>query len=104
MKIIKELSEQIEEEIEGAEWYAKHAIKYKEEHPTLAQTFYEISNEEMHHVDRLHTEVVKIIEEYRKKNGEPPAPMLAVYEYMHEKQIGAANKVRMYQIQYRDSL
>jgi hypothetical protein len=103
MKIIKEISNQIEEEIEGAEWYAKRAIQYKEEYPELAKVLYEISTEEMHHVGLLHAEVVKIIEEYRKQRGDPPAPMLAVYEYLHEKQIEASNKVRMYQGQYRDS-
>ena len=103
MKIIKELSEQIEEEIDGAEWYAKQAIKHREDHPTLAKTFYDISTDEMRHVDLLHAEVVRLIEEYRKKSGDPPASMLAVYEYLHEKHIKEANEVKMYQAQYREA-
>lgn len=101
MKIIKKISEQIEEEIEGAEEYIKLALKYKDENPGLAKTFYDISTDELRHVDLLHTEVVMLINEHKKTAGEPPAAMLAVYDYLHEKQIAAVNKVKMYQSQYR---
>ena len=101
MKIIEELSEMIEEELEGAEDYAKGALKYKDEHPTLARVFHEISTEEMRHVDMLHGEVVSLIEKYRREHGDPPASMLAVYNYLHEKHIDHANEVKMYQGQYK---
>ena len=101
MKIIENLSKQIEEELDGAEWYAKKALKYREELPTLAKTMYDISMDEMKHVDLLHTEVVKLIETYRSEHGEPPASMKAVYDYLHEKQIEEANEIKMYQSQYR---
>lgn len=45
MKIIKELSEMIEDELEGAEYYAKQAVYLKEDHPSLAGTLYEISTQ-----------------------------------------------------------
>ena len=101
MKIIEKISKQITEELEGAESYVKCALKYREEHPTLSKTFYDISIDEMKHVDLLHDEVVKLIENHRKQHGEPPASMLAVYDYLHEKQIEEANEVKMYQSQYR---
>lgn len=102
MKEIKELTTQIEDEIEGAEWYAKRALQFREEHPELAQTLYDISTDELRHVNLLHSHVVKIIEDYRKKHGQPPASMLAVYEFLHEKQIENVNRVKMYQSQFRD--
>ena len=101
MKIIKKLSEMIEEELDGAEEYVKDALKYKDEHPTLARVFHEISTEEMRHVELLHNEVVSLIEKHRRENGDPPEAMLAVYNYLHERHIEHANKVKMYQAQYK---
>lgn len=101
MKLIKELTEMIEEELEGAETYIKCALKHKDVDSALAKTFYDISNEEMRHVNLLHDEVTRIIEMHRKEHGEPPAPMMAVYEYLHERHIEKANAIKMYQSQYR---
>ena len=101
MKIIKELSEMIEEELDGAENYAKKANELKEANPTLARVFYEISLQEMNHVNMLHSEVAKLIEQHRKEHGEPPVAMLAVYEFMHERHIAKANIAKVYQNQYR---
>ena len=101
MKIIKELSEMIEEELEGAEEYAKCALHYKEEYPMIAKTFYEISLQEMNHVEMLHNDVKDIIEKHRREHGEPPAAMMAVYEYLHEKDIDKAARIKLYQSQYK---
>jgi Mn-containing catalase len=101
MKLIKELTERIEEEIDGAEEYVKEAIKLKHEHPSLAKTLYDISNQEMSHIDMLHAEVVKLIEEHRRTHGEPPAPMMAVYQYLHERHIDKVNNIRTLQNEYK---
>ena len=42
----------------------------------------------------LHSEVVTIINDYRKTNGEPPAPMMAIYDYMHERFIEKAAAIK----------
>lgn len=97
MKIIEKLSEMIDEELDDSKKYAKCAIKYADEFPELAQTFAILSKEEMHHKDMLHAQVVKIIDAYRRENGEPPAAMLAVYEYLHNKAIDKANGIEMLQ-------
>ena len=101
MKLIKELTEMIEEEIKGGMHYAKLAVMHKTDNPVLAKTFFDISTDEMRHVDLLHAEVVKLIEEHRKTKGEPPASMLAVYDYLHEKHIEEAKEVKVYQNQYK---
>jgi len=101
MKIIEWLSDKIEEEISDADCYAKKAIMLKETMPRLADTLMKLSEEEMKHMAMLHNEVVDIIEEYRKKEGEPPSEMLAVYEYLHRKQIDKSAEVRAKQSMYR---
>lgn len=103
MKVIKTLIEMIDEELEGAEHYAKCAIKYKHEYPALANTLHEISTQEMRHVTMLHDEVVKAIKVYREKHGEPPVAMQAVYDWEHEKQIEKSKEIKMLQAHFREN-
>ena len=102
MKLIKKLSDMIEDEIDGAKCYAKTAVKYKSERPELARLMYGLSLEEMEHMNKLHNAVVGIIDEYRKTEGDPPAPMQAVYDYLHEKHIDEANEVKHLQSMYKE--
>ena len=51
----------------------------------------------------LHNEVAAIIKKYRETKGEPPADMLAVYEYLHKEQIEKAVEVKTLQNMYKDS-
>lgn len=102
MKLIEKLCEMVDEEIDDAEKYAKCAIKYKEERPALAKTFYDLSTDELRHMKLLHGEAVAVIESCRKEKGEPPAEMLAVYNYLHEKQTEHARSVKVLQEMYRE--
>ena len=102
MKIIETLSEKISEEIHDAESYAQLAIETREAYPDLSRTLYELSVEEMGHMSRLHTAVAAIIEQYRKEKGEPPAAMMAVYEYLHKQQIGKAAEAKAMQSLYNE--
>ncbi len=83
MRVIMQLSEQIKEELEDARKYAKLATHYKTEYPMLAKVYYDLANEELSHCDRLHNEVVKLIEKTRAEK-EPPKVMLELWEYEHE--------------------
>ena len=103
MKIIKCLSEKIEEELHDADAYIDLAMKWKEEQPEAAEVFAELSTEEMGHADKLHAVVAKIIKEYREESGEPPAGMMMLYEYLHEKQIATAMSIKVKQGMYREA-
>lgn len=94
MKVIAELVDMIQDELEGAERYALCSMRYKADHPKLAQRLNELAGVEMQHVRALHTEVERIIDDQRANGVEPPAGMMAVYEYEHERQIKKAAQVK----------
>lgn len=102
MRIIKCISEYIEEEIADGEKYIEKALEVKEDYPQLAQTFYSLSIEEMKHSSILHTEVVKLIEEYKREQGEPPKEMMFLYEYLHNKYIDQARNVKVLQAMFNE--
>lgn len=101
MKLIEELSDMISEEIEDATRYAKCALKHKDERPELAKTFYDISTDELRHMNLIHEQVVGIIEQYRRDTGDPPPEMMAVYDYLHKKQIEKTLDAKKLQEMYR---
>ena len=103
MKIIKKLSEKIMEELCDAREYAEMALEYKEEYPDLSRDLYNLSLQEMDHKTILHNEVTTIIKKYRETKGEPPADMMAVYDYLHKKQIEKALEVKSLQAMYKES-
>ena len=101
MKLIEKLSDMIEDEIADAKKYARCALNNKEDRPELANTFYQLSLDEMHHMQMLHDQVTRIIADYRKENGEPPAAMLTLYNYLHERHIEKATGVKAMQAMFK---
>lgn len=100
MKIFNLLIDKVNDEIDDAHDYVKRALCYKEDYPALSKTFYELSLDELKHMERLHGEVTKLIEEYRRAEGEPPEAMLAVYNYLHDKMIARTAEVKTMQGMY----
>lgn len=103
MKVIRVLSDKIAEELCDARSYAKLALEYKEDYPELARVLYNLSMQEMDHKNMLHNEVTEIIKRYRETKGEPPADMMAVYDYLHKEQIEKALEVKTLQTMYKES-
>lgn len=100
MKIIKCISEKIEDELNMAECYIKKAVEYKEDFPDVSKTFYGLSVGRLDTVKALHDQVVSLITAYRKEHGEPPEGMSVLYNYMHERQIEKAMAVKNLQDLY----
>lgn len=102
MKLIRDLEELIEEEVSDIKKYAKMANEVREEHPQLAQVLYNISTQEENHQQMLHGEVVKIIGDYRRAHGDPPASMIAVYDYLHKRHVEKLTEAKLLQEMYRN--
>ena len=94
MKVIKNLVEDIQEELEGAEHYAKLATQYKDEDRVLADNYAKLSEIELGHVNSLHEQAVRIIKAYRSAGNEPPESMQAIWDWEHKKQIEWVSKIK----------
>ena len=101
MQIIKKLCTMIDEELCDSEKYIDCALNNKDSDRELADLFYAIGGEEMDHMERLHAQVVRIIKEFRAKNGEPPENMKAVYDYLHEHYMEHAAVINVKRNMYR---
>ena len=91
----------IKEEIADAEKYANCALKYKDDDKNLAETFYTLSTNELQHMDLLHAQVTRLINDYRAKKGEPPEAMQAVYDYVHEEQMDDVKEIKVLLAMYK---
>ena len=87
MKVIRKVSDDIEKQIELAQCYGKAAMELKEDRPALAETYAKAAAEMLDIMNSFHTQVVNIITEYRKTNGEVPKDMQMLYDILHEKHI-----------------
>ena len=93
--------EQINEELEDAEKYIKCAMNYKDEHPHLANIYYELSVAEMGHFEKLHSAVSTLINEEKNKGNEPTNEMMIIYNYEHGKYVKEATEIRIMQEMFR---
>ena len=94
MKVIKCLVEDIQEELEGAEHYAKLATQHKVNDRALADVYAKLAGVELDHVNALHEQVVRIIKEWKATSGkETPAPMQAVWDWEHEKMVDTVARI-----------
>lgn len=96
------LSEKIADSIENAEEYIEEALKWKSEFPEVSKTLASVSESEMGIMGSLHSAVTKVISDYRRAHGEPPESMMAVYDYLHKKQIDNSARVKAMQQMYKD--
>lgn len=101
MKIIKNLVEDIEEELEGAEHYAKLATQHKDEDRELADVYAKLANVELEHVEALHGQAVRMIKARKASGVETPAPMQAVWDWEHGKMVDTTARIKTMLTMYR---
>lgn len=103
MKIIEEISKDIEKEICSAECYAKKALEYKDSYPAVAEHYYKVATQNVANITtNLHPAVTEIIEAYKKEKGEPPEHMKILYDILHKQQIEHLAAVKGMMALYKD--
>lgn len=103
MKIIEDISKDIEKEISNAECYAKKALQYKDAYPNVAEHYYKVATQSMANITtNLHPAVTEIIDAYRKEKGDPPEHMKILYDILHKQQIEHLAAVKGMMALYKD--
>lgn len=85
MREIRDIVEDIREELDGAKHYAELAVKMKGS--AAANIYADMARAELGHVDKLHGLAVQLINEQRAKGVTPPAAMQAVWDWEHDRMI-----------------
>lgn len=96
------MSETIEDFINQADDYIKLAYKYKSEYLDVANAYYNLSINRLADIKSMHDIVTKVINNYRSEHGEPPAPMMAIYNYEHGKHIKKVGELKIMQDAYKN--
>lgn len=94
MKAIKEIVEDIRDELDGAKHYAEKAVKLRDTDMTASNTYAEMSRQELAHVDKLHGLAVKLINEQRASGATVPTAMQAVWDWEHENMIEHTARIK----------
>lgn len=103
MKVLKHLIEKADDTLEEVEWYAEKALHYKTEHKQLADVYNKIADMHIQIYDMLHKQMVELIDEHKRMGHNPPAEMLAIWEYEHEKLIEEFSEAKVMVDEYKKS-
>ena len=94
MKRIKDLADEIKDELHSAKEYAQEYLTYKaKDEGTWANRYKEMAQEELKHAVYIHDRVVVEIEELRNVYT-PPQDMLDKWDADHKKYIEKAAWIR----------
>ena len=103
MKILKDLIKKSEETLDEVEWYAEKTHHLRQEHKELADCYIKIAEMHINIYGMLHEKMVWLINEKRKEGEMPPASMLAIWEYEHEKLIKEFSEAKFLVEEYKKS-
>lgn len=94
MKAIKEIVEDIREELDGAKHYAEKAVKMHDTDREAAAAYADMARQELSHVDRLHGLAVKLINTQKANEVAVPVAMQAVWDWEHEHMIDTTMRIK----------
>lgn len=95
MKMIAEIVEDIREELDSAERYAKKAAKHKGVDDRLSSMYATMASQELSHVDTLHTQAVRLIQEQKDSGKEVPDGMQSVWDWEHEHMMDQVARIKI---------
>lgn len=95
MREIKELAENMKEELDGAEKYAKMYLTYKNENQSHAKKLYEMAEDELKHAMYLHEIAIAKIKSVQSKEVDVPDFMMMLWEDEHKRYIDNMTKVKI---------
>ena len=87
MRILKELIEKANDTMEEVEWYGEQAHHLRPEHKELADTYIEIADMHVKIYNMLHSRMVALIDNEKKKGVPVPQEMQAIWDYEHKNMI-----------------
>lgn len=85
MKILKELIEKANDTMEEVEWYAEKAHHLRTDYKALADTYIKLADMHIEIYGMLHSKMVALIEDEKKKGVAVPHEMQVIWDYEHEK-------------------
>lgn len=94
MREIEKIIDQIHDEIEGAEEYYKCAKEFKEKNITIANTYLELAQVELTHVDKLHSIAVTLINKEKELKKPIPTGMVEIWDWLHKKIVGEVEELK----------
>lgn len=96
MKVIAELCDFLEDELDGVVQYANAAVHYKAEYKELADMFFSMASTEATHLKNIHTWIVKFIDKVKKEGMQTvPQGMLDVWAWRHKKLVEKFNEAEV---------
>lgn len=101
MREIKEIAAFIDDEVEGVLEYAKMAVYYRESRPTLAALYHSLATVEYSHVQKLHAEAAKLVNEAENNGVEYPQAMKDKWEADHKASIAKMAEAKTYMGMYK---
>lgn len=94
MHEIRHLAEEIREELDDAEKYAREAVKHAEDDPEGASTYADLSRQELGHANRLYEMAARHIEKAKDAGRHPTEAEQAVWDWVRERMLDRAAHVK----------
>lgn len=101
MRIIKELSEHISEDIKAAKCYAKDALEYKTSRPEIADIYYKMAKLDFENAMALHDHAQRIVGELERSGKTYPPQMMEAWEEKHKKAMAKMAEAKTFIDMYR---